>query len=317
MITTFYNMTQLKKILLFLLFVSSNTHLFAQQNLVPNHSFEDADSCNDFLNFQVLNYWFSPTDGTPDLYNACINEFYNYSTPTNLVGYQVPQEGNAYVGIVVYGDGYDYREYLATELKETLKKDLFYKVEYYVNLSNFSSFYSNNFGIGFGKDSCIIPYTYQIHPTISISDTRMISDTANWEKRSLFYKARGDEKFVFFGNFEPDRRTTAVRNTNPYFQQFVLIDNVSVVSFDLQIENVFTPDGDNINDRAFFYPDITYVRCDVFNRWGERIKQVDLSKGWDGKDERGKALPEGTYFYQLIGEEQQLIIASGFIQLIE
>jgi gliding motility-associated-like protein len=310
-------MNQLKKILLFLLFISSNSHIFAQQNLVPNHSFEDADSCNDYLNFQVLNYWFSPTDGTPDLYNACINEFYNYSTPINLVGYQIPQEGNAYVGIVVYGDGYDYREYLATELKETLKKDLFYKVEYYVNLSNFSCFYSNNFGIGFGKDSCIIPYTYQIHPTISISDKRMISDTANWEKRSLFYKARGDEKFVFFGNFEPDHTTTAVRNTNPYFQQFVLIDNVSVVSFDLQIENVFTPDGDNINDRAFFYPNITDVRCDVFNRWGERIKQVDLSKGWDGTDEHGKELPEGTYFYQLIGEIQQLIIASGFIQLIE
>ncbi len=317
MITTFYNMNQLKKILLFLLFISSNTHLFAQQNLVPNHSFEEADSCNDFLKFHLLDYWYSPTEGTPDLFSSCLDVIYSYSVPINRYGYQPAQDGKAYVGIVCYSDGYDYREFIGAQLKETLEMDQLYKIDYYVNLVNFAPFYTNNFGIGFGIDSCIIPYNYQIHPTISISDSRLISDTASWGKRSLFYKARGDEKFVFFGNFEPDRVTSATRNTNPYDEQLILIDNVSIVTFDLQVENVFTPNGDDINDRAFFYPDITDVRCDVFNRWGERVKQVDLSKGWDGKDERGKALPEGTYFYQLIGEVQQLIIASGFIQLIE
>lgn len=310
-------MNQLKKILNTLLLISSTSVVFTQENLIPNHSFEDADSCNSFLHFSIVHNWFSPTEGTPDIFNSCMELEDSYSVPTNRVGYQAPQDGHAYIGIVGYSDGYDYREYIATQLKETLKKDQLYKIEYYINLSNFSPFITNNFGIAFAQDSCNIAYNYLIHPKYSITDKRMVSDTTNWERRCLFYKAKGDERVVFFGNFEPDQATTAIRNTNPYDEHFFLIDNVSLVTFNLQVENVFTPNGDYINDRAFYYPELTDVRCDVFNRWGERIRQVDISIGWDGKDEEGNKLPEGTYFYQLIGEVQQLIIASGFIQLIE
>lgn len=310
-------MNQLNRILTFGLFLFAIRQSNCQQNLIPNHSFEQVDSCAANLCYQLLYNWYSPTDGTPDLYNSCTEVFLNNSVPVNSVGFQYAQDGEAYVGMLVYSDGYDYREYIAAPLIESLKKDKLYTVEYHINLANISPFFSNNMGVAFARDSNYIPYTYPIRPTYQITDPRIIDDTLSWQKRTLFYQANGDERFVLFGNFEPDRATQAVRNNNPYNEQYFLIDNVSVTVFDQQIENVFTPNGDNINEIAFFYPNLTGVRCDILDRWGQLVKNVDTMIGWDGTDQLGNKLPEGTYFYQLMAVEQQLIIASGFIQLIE
>lgn len=317
MITTFYKMNRLKKNLILLLLIGYVNLSFAQENLVPNHSFEETDSCNEWLKFMFLDYWYSPNEGTPDVFNACIGPEDAYSSPENRIGYQKPQDGEAYVAIIAYADGYNYREYIAAQLMQTLKKDLFYKIEYHINAANINPFESNNFGVGFAVDSALFPLYYQCYPTYKITDSRMVNDTLNWEKRTLYYKAKGNERFVFFGNFNTDAATKAIRNSNPYDEQYFVLDNVSVIELNLQIENVFTPNGDNINDLAFYYPHLSDLKCSVFNRWGERIKQVDTQKGWDGKDENGNKLHEGTYFYTLIGEEQHNIIASGFIQLVE
>lgn len=60
--------------------------------------------------------------------------------------------------------------------------------------------------------------------------------------------------------------------------------------------NVFTPDGDGIND--LFYPDSSNVNAEgltVYNRWGVMV--CDSSKEpWDGKH-NGKECAEGTYYY--------------------
>lgn len=65
------------------------------------------------------------------------------------------------------------------------------------------------------------------------------------------------------------------------------------------IPNVFTPNGDSVNDvfkvTGFFH--IKDFNCVIFDRWGlQMFEWSDIKEGWDGKKD-GKAVPDGTYFY--------------------
>lgn len=59
--------------------------------------------------------------------------------------------------------------------------------------------------------------------------------------------------------------------------------------------NVFTPDGDGINDEYFIYTEnAKNVYVEIFNRWGNIMaKLTSPTEKWDGK----KA-SEGVYFYK-------------------
>ncbi len=69
-----------------------------------------------------------------------------------------------------------------------------------------------------------------------------------------------------------------------------------------KIPQIFTPNGDNAND-LFTITDVDYFTKSnlvVFNRWGNIIYQAaPYVNTWDGKNENGDELPDGTYFYAL------------------
>jgi gliding motility-associated-like protein len=71
----------------------------------------------------------------------------------------------------------------------------------------------------------------------------------------------------------------------------------TVQEFKIQIFNVFTPNGDGVND---FYeiPNLErYISNElvVFNRWGERVfEATNYRNNWDGGN-----LPDGVYYYIL------------------
>lgn len=69
------------------------------------------------------------------------------------------------------------------------------------------------------------------------------------------------------------------------------------------VPNVFTPDGDNINDEFEWKIDgIGDFRISVYNRWGTKVFETeDVEQFWDGGKE-----PSGTYFYVMTGTEQTL-----------
>jgi gliding motility-associated-like protein len=72
---------------------------------------------------------------------------------------------------------------------------------------------------------------------------------------------------------------------------------------DLTVPNVFTPNGDGVNDNfTLLTTGLTDVTCTIFDRWGVKMYDVKSDKGnisWDGKNFGGKEVPEGTYFYIL------------------
>jgi len=71
---------------------------------------------------------------------------------------------------------------------------------------------------------------------------------------------------------------------------------------DLVIPNVFSPNGDNINDSwevFVFNEDIQILRCLIFDRWGNMVYLSDNEKPlWNGVY-NNKMLNDGVYVYQL------------------
>lgn len=65
------------------------------------------------------------------------------------------------------------------------------------------------------------------------------------------------------------------------------------------IPNVFTPNGDSINEvfKLTGYFHIKDFNCTIFDRWGlEMFAWSEIKEGWDGTV-GGKLVPDGTYFY--------------------
>ncbi len=69
----------------------------------------------------------------------------------------------------------------------------------------------------------------------------------------------------------------------------------------IHIYNVFTPNGDGVNDtwdidNIYLYPD---VEVNVFNQWGNKVfSSTGYKEPWDGTY-NGKPLPAATYYYTL------------------
>jgi gliding motility-associated-like protein len=76
------------------------------------------------------------------------------------------------------------------------------------------------------------------------------------------------------------------------------------------IPNVFTPNGDGVNDVfAFRTTSMTEITCMIFDRWGVKMYDVNSDKGniaWDGKNLFNKDVPDGTYFYIIKGKGKDL-----------
>lgn len=72
----------------------------------------------------------------------------------------------------------------------------------------------------------------------------------------------------------------------------------------MDMPNVFTPNGDGLND--YFFPrqeltsSLASFRMTVFNRWGEKVFETTSinGRGWDGKY-NGKDQTQGVYIYQV------------------
>jgi gliding motility-associated-like protein len=92
----------------------------------------------------------------------------------------------------------------------------------------------------------------------------------------------------------------------------------------IEIPNVFTPNGDGINDTFNFSivgaSDVSFM---IYNRWGNIIKNSTLITNtyilWDGHTTSGEACSEGIYFYtlQYTDSKGDVVNKKGFITLMK
>ncbi len=79
----------------------------------------------------------------------------------------------------------------------------------------------------------------------------------------------------------------------------LVFDNIHVLEqlYYIRIPNVFTPDGDGIND--FFQPDYMgyiSIRGEIYNRWGQKVYDWKGDDWWDGNSKMSEAAT-GEYYY--------------------
>ena len=103
---------------------------------------------------------------------------------------------------------------------------------------------------------------------------------------------------------QPDNYTVTVTNTASGCVGTKTIR--VIVSKEVYVPNMFSPNGDGVNDALKVYGyGITSLKLRIYDRFGRTVfenSKVDFiqNTGWDGKSE-GKDLPSDTYFYSISG----------------
>jgi gliding motility-associated-like protein len=321
-------------ILLFFL-IGGAVRLSAQVNLVPNPSFELYDTCpydlgGDGQIFHAVP-WFQPhkvfgsviLGSSSDFFNTCTTGF--WSVPNNVAGYQQPRTGNGYAGIGVvvgYPDSIGGREYIEVKLNEPMKAGYMYCVEYYV---------VHAFGLTtdavqavFTPDS-LLSFGFQVvHIPPGITNQgNVINDTLNWTKVSGSYLAQGGEQFMTIGNFYYNYETTVDSIAlAPGDAAYYYIDDVSITlcQADIFVPNVFTPNGDGINDLFTIQETgLKQFTLKVYNRWGNEVAAInEQDLGWNGNNKDGNNCSDGVYYYLITakGYDEKEYQYKGFVQLL-
>lgn len=94
-----------------------------------------------------------------------------------------------------------------------------------------------------------------------------------------------------------------------------------VVPVDLKTPNIFTPNGDHVNDFfTFELLNIKSLEVTIVNRWGNPVySSTAVPFSWDGKDASGNLMDEGVYFYKYTakGAQDEPFEGQGFVQLFK
>jgi gliding motility-associated-like protein len=88
----------------------------------------------------------------------------------------------------------------------------------------------------------------------------------------------------------------------------------------LETPNVFTPNGDGVND-VFKVKgvNITHLSGEIYNRWGKKVYSWEgPDNGWDGNNFSGSQCADGTYFYiiKAEGKDGNIFNEKGTITLL-
>ena len=285
------------------------------QNLVPNPSFEQFDTCYFFstncgggVSSGKVLFWDSPTGATSDLFMLCSSAPY-CDVPTNYAGYQNAHTGSAYVGEEIYLATGNNREYIQSRLDSVLKINHKYCINFYVNLSNVGALASNNIGMFFSNTHTNIGATNLSFCTPQILDTTIITDTTNWTLISGEYIALGGEQYIIIGNFNTNATTSTIAVNNST-ESFYYIDDVSVwdctgsglgvndasESLDLKISPNPTSGIFTVNTSGMKIKEVK-----VMDVVGKEIMDKKVNEGSSTIDISGIA--KGVYFVRVMDEK--------------
>ncbi len=157
------------------------------------------------------------------------------------------------------------------------------------------------------------PYCEELTDTLSwITDPLCAFDVATYQ---LYFRAVGTTDFILIATLPVG--TNSFIFTDPisiagcyYITATDSTGNIGLPSNQVceescpsyELPNIFTPDGNGINDT--FHPfrpyrDVRSVDMIIYNRWGAQMfKTSDPEIGWNGKkDNTGEDAPDGVYFY--------------------
>lgn len=309
-------------------FIVVCVRITAQENLIMNGDCEEYSSCPlDYSAATQIPYeitkclgWHCPTVGTSDYLNRCNGDPLTVGVPINGHGVQEPFSGDGYLGAYVFNaaagfgiSGNMWWEYVTCTLSEPLEDGKIYRFSFYLSLAEYSDLMIDEIGAYF-SDTIPVSLTtnpLEINPQIFFKATTYFGDTINWTYVEGNYVATGGEKYITIGNFKDTSETNFYRykirdydtmKTYMYFDEFSLTQS----EFSEVMPNVFTPNGDGIND----FIDFSVFKgreIYIMNRWGNTIYLFNKQSSylWYGLDELGNSLSDGVYYFIIIDPESE------------
>ena len=322
-------MRGMDKFSFFILFGLSTPFVNAQ-NLVPNSSFEEVSTCNvsslyDAMENSIVDWeTYDYSTNSPDIFNECFS-LATIQLPNNSFGHSFAQDGKGMAGFGLIPST-DYRESISTSLIAPLQKDSAYCISFFVKNSNAGNqnYYSKNLGLVFTEGSTNYEEIRTMEPTIFYEDE---IDGDDWVEISNYYIAKGNESYLHFGYWGGTLDFYHASGSDGCIYYYV--DNVSVrlcnkdslLAVILDLPNIFTPNGDFVNDSyTINQHNLKTLDIQIMNRWGNLILRYDgLTYEWDGTDRHGISLPEGVYFINATAETifGEVFSKSGFIHLLK
>jgi hypothetical protein len=260
-----------KKILSGFVMVFTISESLYGQNLVPNPSFEDTIQCPTAISvtFDQVSYatgWYTPTSGTPDYFHSCNGAV--VGVPQNYIGMEPAKSGVAYTGIYttsINGMSNSYREYIQTQLMDTLKAGTRYYVSFYVSPGDSCGYRCNSIGAYLSQtaisstNSTPLPFI----PKISNPSTNPLVNQNGWTLVADTFTATGGELYITIGNFYNGYNSDTINvgggSSSLAKKAYYYIDDVSVVVDSAEGINTF--DNENLFK---VYPNPTSTELKIF-----------------------------------------------------
>lgn len=211
---------KLRFCLAFFLLISCRIGI-AQVNLVQNGSFEILTTCPNlspsYSTIEFAEYWSSPVSQqvnemytSPDLFAQCSTEPY-MGVPYSIYGFQYPNEGLNYAGIILGGQNSNVRDFIQNELSVTLKNSCKYNLSFNFSYSSTASFKTSNLFFIFSFDRIIIAenqsiitgnyFNYNNDSVTVVSFPEILSaDSANWLHIEKEFYTNSEARFLTIGN---------------------------------------------------------------------------------------------------------------------
>lgn len=168
------------------------------QNLVPNWSFEDVNTCPTVpSNIYETDFWFSNYP-SPDFYHECGDPYMD--VPSNSAGYQEASTGSAYTGAYAWPQN----EFIQVELTDFLIAGHVYEGSFTVNLIDNAQYALDNIGMYLSAtDNTATNASNEllVTPQIVSGSGGPITSTVSWETISGTFIADGTERFLTIGRF--------------------------------------------------------------------------------------------------------------------
>jgi outer membrane protein OmpA-like peptidoglycan-associated protein len=215
---------------------AQSTEDAAQENIVPNPSFESYSGPpigwfyrGDHYT-QVMKYWSAATVASPDVFGPRVRVPSHWAEKG--FGEETPRTGHSMSGVTVYGcdEGKPHcREYIQIQLAEALVVGQRYYVEMWVNHLP-RSLRCNNLGFFFSEKK-VSELTDQVLNFEPQFYTKKVVDCSkkNWQRIAGRFVAESESEFLLIGNFFPDTLTQVKANEEDHLKfAYYYIDDVLV-----------------------------------------------------------------------------------------
>jgi hypothetical protein len=231
----------MKKIHFIIAFVCFCFAVNAQLNLVPNNSFEIADTClrPGGSPSYYAKYWFDVRN-TPDFFSTCDTSGGIFSVPLNAFGYQCAANGNNYLGLLmIYPATLNpgSQEVAGCKLTDSLIKNTKYHFSYKINLSGGTgvAYAVKKFGFKLTtkKIPLIFPNTtsndYIVNNSATFSSTVYLTDTLNWMNIKGSFIADSNYKYFNIGGFYDYANIDTIKTlSQPGQSSYYYLDDICI-----------------------------------------------------------------------------------------